>query len=103
MSIIFNSRIWIGCGVYEKFWNGSGLQTFHVSTALVTTQLLVRVIPLLYLIFHLMYLHQIVCQHILTPCDVGLHFEMQTWVHNYAFGLGLSLAFRVRVLCQCLK
>jgi len=44
-----------------------------------------------------MYLHKIVCQNFWTPGDA--HFEKQTRVHYQAFGLGLGLAFRVRVLC----
>jgi len=38
-----------------------------------------------------MYLHKIVCQYFWTLCDV--HFEKQTRIYNYAFGLGLDLAF----------
>jgi len=45
--------------------------------------------------FLLMYLHKIVRQKFWTPHDVGLHFEKQT----SAIGLGLALAFRIRVLC----
>ena len=43
------------------------------------------------------YLHKIVSKSFWTPCDV--HFEKQTSV----FGLGLDLAFRIKVLCQCLR
>jgi len=57
----------------------------------VTRKLSVRVTLLLYLIFLLMYLLKIVCQKFWTPCDV--HFEKQTGVYNYAFGLGLDLQF----------
>ena len=59
----------------------------------VTRQSFVRVTPLLYLVFLLMYLHKIVSKSFWTPCDV--HFEKQTSV----FGLELGLAFRTRVLC----
>jgi len=62
-----------------------------------TGQLSVRVIPLLYLILLLMYLDKIVCQNFCIPCDA--HFEKQTRVYNLAFGLGLGLEIRVRVLC----
>jgi len=51
------------------------------------------VTSLLYLGFFLMYLHMIVSQKFWTPCNV--HFEKQT----SAFGLGLGLAFRIRVMC----
>jgi len=60
----------------------------------VTRQSSVRVTPLLYFVFLLMYLHKIVSKNFWTPCDV--HFEKQT----SAFGLGLGLAFRIRVLCK---
>jgi len=53
----------------------------------------VRVTPLLYLFFLLMYLHKIVSKKFSTPCDV--HFEKPTSV----FGLGLGLAFGIMVLC----
>ena len=46
-----------------------------------TRQSSVRVTPLLYLVFLLMYLHKIVSQNFWTPCDV--HFEKQTSVYNY--------------------
>jgi len=46
----------------------------------VTRQVSIRVTPLLYLIFLLMYLHKILFQNFWTPCDV--HFEKQTRVHN---------------------
>jgi len=61
----------------------------------VTGQSSVRVTPLLYLVFLLMYLHKIVSKNLWTPCDV--HFEK----HTSVFGLGLGLAFRmgIRVLC----
>jgi len=59
----------------------------------VTRQLSVRVTPLLYLVFLLMYLHKIVSKSFWTLCN--LHFEKQTSV----FRLGLGLAFRIRVLC----
>jgi len=42
----------------------------------VARQSSVRVTPLLYLVFLLMYLHKIVSQNIWTACDV--HFEKQT-------------------------
>jgi len=42
----------------------------------VTRQSSVRVTPLLYLVFLLMYLHKIVSKNFWTPCDV--HFEKQT-------------------------
>jgi len=41
---------------------------------------LVRVTPLLYLVFLLMYLYKLVRQIFWTPCDV--HFEKQTSVDN---------------------
>jgi len=53
----------------------------------------VRVSPLLYFIFLLMYLHNIASKYFWTPCDE--HFEKQTSI----FGLGLGLAFRIGVLC----
>ena len=62
-----------------------------------TRQSSVRVTPLLYLVFLLMYLHKIVSKTFLTPCNV--HFEKQTSV----FGRGLGLTFRIRVLWQCLR
>jgi len=40
----------------------------------------VRVTPLLYLVFLLMYLHKLVSQNFWTPCNV--HFEKQTSVDN---------------------
>jgi len=49
-----------------------------------TRQSSVRVTPLLYLVFLLMYLNKIVSQKFWTPCDV--HFDKQTRV----FGLGLG-------------
>jgi len=52
----------------------------------------VQVTALLYLFFLLMYSHKIVSQKFWTAC--GAQFEKQT----SAFGLGLGLAFRVRVL-----
>jgi len=58
-----------------------------------TSESSVRVTPLLYFLFLLMYLHKILSQNFWTPCDV--HFEKQTSV----FGLELGLAFRIRVLC----
>jgi len=59
----------------------------------VAKQSSVQVTPLLYLVFLLMHLHNIVSQNFWTPCDV--HYEKQT----SAFGLGLGLALRIRVLC----
>jgi len=59
----------------------------------VTRQSSVRATPLLCLVFLLMYLHKIVSKNFWTPFDV--HFEKQRSV----FGLGLGLAFRIRVLC----
>jgi len=44
----------------------------------VTTQSSVRVTPLLYFVFLLMYLHKSVSHNFSTPCDV--HFEKQTTV-----------------------
>ena len=63
----------------------------------VTRQSSARVTPLLYLVFLLMYLHKIVSKNFSTPCDV--HVEKQTSV----FGLGLGLAFGIKVLCWCLR
>jgi len=40
-----------------------------------------------------MYLHKIVSKIFLTPCDVHLEKQIS------AFGLGLGLAFRIRVFC----
>jgi len=55
----------------------------------VTRQSSVRVTPLLYVVFLLMYLHKILSQNFWSPCDV--HFEKQSNV----FGRGLGLAFRI--------
>jgi len=46
----------------------------------VTRQSSVRVTPLLYVDFLLVYLHKIVRQKFWTPCDV--HFEKQTSAYN---------------------
>ena len=59
----------------------------------VTRQSSVRVTPLLYLVFLLMYLHKIVNKKFWTHCDV--HFEKQTSV--FGLGLGLGLRFCVSV------
>jgi len=69
------------------------LTTVNMFEWQVTRQSSVRLTPLLYLVFLLMYLHKIVSKNNWTPCDV--HFEKQTSV----FRLGLGLAFRVRDLC----
>jgi len=64
------------------------LPTVNMVEWQVTRQSSVRVTPLLYLVFLLMYLHKIVSKIFWTPCDV--HFEKQTSV----FGLGLGLVFQ---------
>ena len=58
-----------------------------------TRQSSVRVTPLLYMVFLLMYLHKIVSQKFWIACNV--HIENQTG----EFGSGLGLAFMIRVLC----
>jgi len=69
------------------------LTTVNMVEWQVTRQSSVRVTPLLYLVFLLMYLHKIVSKKFWTPWDV--HFEKQTSI----FGLGLGLAFKIKVLC----
>jgi len=69
------------------------LTTVNMVEWQVTRQSSVRATPLLYLVFLLMYLHKIVSKNFWTPC--AAHFEKQT----SAFGLGLGLAFRIKVLC----
>jgi len=49
------------------------LITVNMVERQVTRQLSVRMTPLLYLVFLLMYLHKIVSKNFWTPCDV--HFE----------------------------
>jgi len=65
----------------------------------VSRQSPVRVTPLLYLVFLLMYLHKIVSKNFWTSCDV--HFEKQTSVFGLGLGLGfcVTVAFKVRVQC----
>jgi len=84
ISNLFNTNI-------KLSWRN--LTTVNMVEWLVTRQSSVRVTPLLYLVFLLMYLHKIVSKKFWTPCDV--HFVKQTIV----FGLWLGLAFRIRVLC----
>jgi len=69
------------------------LTTVNMVEWQVIRQSSVGVTLLLYLVFVLMYLHKIVSKNFWTPC--GGHFEKQTSV----FGLGLGLAFRIKVLC----
>jgi len=73
--------------------NWRNLTTVNMVEWQVTRQSSVRATPLLCLVFLLMYLHKIVSKNFWTPFDV--HFEKQRSV----FGLGLGLAFRIRVLC----
>jgi len=64
----------------KLIWRTSHFTTVNMVEWEVIKRSLVRVTPLLYLVFLLMYLYKLVRQIFWTPCDV--HFEKQTSVDN---------------------